>query len=367
MYFEVRMKKRMRMTALRALSALMAAALVWFLNLDIIQAALMQDGAYLLFLGFIVIFLLFFAYSFYAQKRPRIIVDGQDVTFYPLWRPAKKIALREITARNRKGDTKGEKIDAAIGGALLSPPLAAALEQRYKAALQAPNPKNMVYTYYSGDEKLISVSAKDMENVERFDKMVMDSLEGRLPEWEPEMPAEDMAPEKKARRPLILAGLAGIICIAAMAALMHIPRTAPQSPDLLTGTSWLSIDDQSQWVFGTDKTFHWYQTEGKTDDNYFAGTYEFHVGQDAVNYLTAELSAYGITERKIRQVISGNPEYTLENFVCFSCVNQSFLLHGEEQLSGDVLSSYLGFFLRDGTILDIANMTTGTYYGFTKE
>ena len=39
----------------------------------------------------------------------------------------------------------------------------------------------------------------------------------------------------------------------------------------------------------------------------------------------------------------------------------------KEQLSEDALSSYLGFFLQDGTYLDIANMTTGTYYGFTKE
>ena len=39
---------------------------------------------------------------------------------------------------------------------------------------------------------------------------------------------------------------------------------------------------------------------------------------------------------------------------------------GEEQLSGDVRSSYLGFLLQDGTYLDIANMATGTYYGFKR-
>ena len=195
--------------------------------------------------------------------------------------------------------------------------------------------------------------------------MVADRLEGKP--LEQEMPAAEIQPAKKSKFPLALAGLIGVICVVAVAAIMLAPRKASQSPDLLAGTSWISGNDNSQWVFGTDKTFHWYQTEGETDDNYFAGTYEFHVGQDAINYLTTECSDYGITERKIRQVISSNSEYTLDNFVCFSCVNQSFMLRGKEQLSEDTISSYLGFFLQDGTYLDIANMTTGTYYGFTKE
>lgn len=363
MSFEVRMKKRTKMIVLRIFSALMAVVMIWFINLDFIRPALMQDGAYLLFIGFIGIFLMFFAWSFYAQKRPRIKVDGQDITFYPMWRPSPKVTLSAITARNVKGDATGEKIDAAIGGALLSPPLADALEQRYTAALQNPNPKDMVYTYYSGDTKLISVSTKNMENVERFDRMVADRLEGKP--LEQEMPAAEIQPAKKSKFPLALAGLIGVICV--VAAIMLAPRKASQSPDLLAGTSWISGNDNSQWVFGTDKTFHWYQTEGETDDNYFAGTYEFHVGQDAINYLTTEFSDYGITERKIRQVLSSNSEYMLDNFVCFSCVNQSFMLRGKEQLSEDTISSYLGFFLQDGTYLDIANMTTGTYYGFTKE
>lgn len=366
MSFEVRMKKRKKMIVLRIFSVLMIAAIVWFINLDFIRPALMQDGAYLLFIGFIGIFLLFFAFSFYAQKRPRIKVDGQNITFYPLWRPAKKVTLSEITSRNVKGDT-AEKIDAAVAGALLSPLLAYALKQRYATALQNSTPKNFVYTYYSGNAKLITVSTKDMENVERFDKMVVDKLEGKPLELEPETPAAEVQPAKKSKLPLVLAGLIGVICVVAVAAIMLVPRTASPSPDLLAGTSWLSGDDNSQWVFGTDETFHWYQTKGKTDDNYFAGTYEFHIGQDAINYLTTELSDYGITERLIKLMISSNQEYTLDNFVCFSCVNQSFMAHGEELLSEDVLSSYLGFLLRDGTYLDIANMTTGTYYGFTKE
>ena len=137
--------------------------------------------------------------------------------------------------------------------------------------------------------------------------------------------------------------------------------------DIMAGTSWLSQNDNSYWVFGEDQTFCWYQTKGETDDNYFVGTYEFHIGQDAINYLTKELSDYGVTEEEIKGVISRTSEYTQDNFVCFSCVNQSCMLNGQELLSEEKVSSYFGFLLEDGTYLDIANMTTGTYYGFTKE
>lgn len=53
MSFEVRMKKRKKMIVLRVFCAIMIAAIMWFINLDFIRVALMQGGAYLLFIGFI--------------------------------------------------------------------------------------------------------------------------------------------------------------------------------------------------------------------------------------------------------------------------------------------------------------------------
>lgn len=306
-------------------------------------------------------------FSFYHERRPRIKVDGSNITFYPLWRPAKKVTLSEITSRNVHGDTTGEKIDAAVGKALftsLNPSFAYALEQRYETAQQTP--KELSYTYYSGNKKLITLSTKrNMENLEQFDKMVMDKLAGKPLELETS--AKETKSTSKVNFPLILTGLISLVCLIIIVANVSTPQTKPQSSDFLANTSWLSGDDNSQWVFGVDKTFHWYQTKGQTDDNYFAGTYEVYIGQDAINYLTSELSNYGITEKSIKQVIANNQEYTLNNFLCLSCVNQSFMLRGEEQLSKDVVSSYFGFLLANDTYLDIVNMTTGTYYGFTKE
>lgn len=186
------------------------------------------------------------------------------------------------------------------------------------------------------------------------------------PEGIPPETAE-IVPAKRSKRPFLFAGLAAAAVICILAAVVMLLRPHAQSPDLLAGTSWRSGDDASQWVFHEDQTFHWYQTKGKTDDNYFAGTYEFHIGQDAMDYLTTELSEYGMTELMIQLFISMRQEYTRDNFVCFSTTNQSFMLNGQEQLSEEVVSSYFGFLLSDGTYLDITNMTTGTYYGFTKE
>ncbi|MBD5085427.1 MAG: YueC family protein [Clostridiales bacterium] len=366
MSFEVRKKKNPGMIVVRVLCVLMIAAIVWFINWDLMRDALRQEGLDIIFMGFVGIFLLFFVGSFYVQRRPRIEVNGQHIAIYPLWRPSKKITLREITSRKAEGDTSGEQLDAAIGGMLLGGMPAYALQQRYSDALQSP--KEMSYTYYSGDTKLITVSTKGMENVERFDNMVVDKLEGKpLPGAGVKMTAEEVEPAEKTKLPLIFAGLAGVVCLVAVIVIVLIPRTGTRSPDLLAGTSWIAANDGSQWVFREDQTFHWYQTKGETDDNYFAGTYEFHIGQDALDYLTTELSRYAVTEREMRDVISRVPEYTVDNFVCFSCVNQSFMLNGQEQLSEENVSSYFGFLLLDGTYLDIANMTTGTYYGFMKE
>lgn len=140
-----------------------------------------------------------------------------------------------------------------------------------------------------------------------------------------------------------------------------------QDRDILKDTSRVSADDGSQMVFNEDQGFGWYQSKDEKDDNYYAGTYDFYMGQDAMDYLTGDLSEYGITKEEMQFYFDRNKEYKLDNFVCFTLHNQSFLLNGEEQLSEEKETHYFGFLLKDGTFLDVANMITGTYHGFSKE
>lgn len=140
-----------------------------------------------------------------------------------------------------------------------------------------------------------------------------------------------------------------------------------QNGNILAGTSWISADDGSQMVFNEDESFGWYQSKEEKDDNYYAGTYDFYVGQDAMDYLTGDLAEYEVTKEEMQLYFDRNEEYGLNNFVCFTLNNQSFLLSGEEQLSEEKQTHYFGFLLEDGTFLDIANMITATYHGFSKE
>lgn len=214
------------------------------------------------------------------------------------------------------------------------------------------------------------------ENMEQFDEVAVDQLEGKPLMSKEETVMGEGETVKKAKFPIIVAVLIGIVCVLVVGIMMAIlyrqfakkqqKAAAPQT-NILAGTSWIADNDGSQWVFDEDQSFHWYQTKEVTDDNYYAGTYEFHIGQDAITYLTNELSEYGVTEEEIQKVISGNGEYTRDNFVCFSTTNQSFMIDGQEQLSDEMVTSYFGFLLQNGTYLNIANMNTGTYYGFTKE
>lgn len=142
--------------------------------------------------------------------------------------------------------------------------------------------------------------------------------------------------------------------------------TDENSNTMVANTSWIARD-KSCMVFMEDDRYAWYQTKEITDDNYYAGTYQLFLGEAALKHLTVDLEEYGVTEDEMQQVFDKNEEYSLENFVCMTIENDSFMLNGEEQLDQNKEVSYFGFLLQDGTYLDIANMTTGTYYGFTKE
>lgn len=139
------------------------------------------------------------------------------------------------------------------------------------------------------------------------------------------------------------------------------------SDDLLDDTSWLS-NDGSYIVFNDDETFEWYQKKEVTDNYYYSGTFEIFVGQEAVDYVTNDLSNYGITEDELEGVFDRAEEYELDIFICFVLNNESCMVNGENVLeAGAVLTPYYGFVLEDGTFLDVANMVTATYMSFEKE
>ncbi len=136
--------------------------------------------------------------------------------------------------------------------------------------------------------------------------------------------------------------------------------------ELLAGTCWIA-GDESYMVFEDEENYIWYQDRNVVDDNYVKGAYEFYMGKDAYLHLTDDLKSYGVTADELDRVLEANDDYDMDNLVCLTVHNDSFILDGEETLKGIVDVSYFGFLLEDGTYLDICNMNTGSYYGFTKE
>ena len=133
---------------------------------------------------------------------------------------------------------------------------------------------------------------------------------------------------------------------------------------LISDTTWIA-NGGSEVVF-SKKRINWYQDPEEHSDNYYSGVYKFYIGKEAVDYITKDLSEYGITKNELSSVFDSNINYSEDNFVVFDIRYDKFILDGEEQEIARPLVPWYGFILENNTYLDVANMNTGTYYKFTK-
>ena len=140
--------------------------------------------------------------------------------------------------------------------------------------------------------------------------------------------------------------------------------TKPQSNYSLANTSWV-LSDSSEMVFGSDG-FNWYKDENIYTDNYYTGTYEVYVGATAVEFITVNLSSYGITKQELEDYFARNEGYGEDNFMVLVLNNQQVIIDGNTQILNNMVP-YYGFVLKSGTYLDLANMNTASYTSFTKK
>ena len=134
---------------------------------------------------------------------------------------------------------------------------------------------------------------------------------------------------------------------------------------LVNNTKWKGSDN-SEIEFTNDR-INWYRYSYDHSDNYYSGTYSFYIGKDAVDYITNNLSQYGVTKNELESLFNRNTTYSEENFVVFDIRYDKFVINGENQTITRPLTPWYGFILNDNTYLDVANMNTATYYKFTKE
>ena len=137
------------------------------------------------------------------------------------------------------------------------------------------------------------------------------------------------------------------------------------SKNLVSNTKWSGSDD-SEVVF-TDSRIDWYQSSDNHNDNYYSGNYKFYIGKKAVEYITNDLSEYGITKEELERVFNSRDEFKESNFVVLDIRYDKFVLDGEEQEITRPLVPWFGFILEDDTFLYVVNMNTYSYYNFTKK
>lgn len=124
--------------------------------------------------------------------------------------------------------------------------------------------------------------------------------------------------------------------------------------------------DGSMIYFEEDGSFIWYQSDEDHDDNYYTGTYDVYMGEDAYDYIIYDLSEYGITEEELDDYFDRNEDsdfYQKENMCCLVLHNEELFMDGKLQDYAANERHYMGFF-EDG-YFDAANMESGEYASFT--
>jgi len=141
------------------------------------------------------------------------------------------------------------------------------------------------------------------------------------------------------------------------------------SASIITDYNWKGANDGSLIICEVGETFRYFQSADNLEDNYYEGTYEFYVGQDAVDYVTTTLSEYAVTEEELEGLFERSDEYDVSDFVCFVLHNEACIVDGENTVDEPYTTPYFGFcFEEDGTFyLDIANMNTANYHTYIAE
>ena len=139
--------------------------------------------------------------------------------------------------------------------------------------------------------------------------------------------------------------------------------------DYIRDENWIENNDESYLVFDSSEDFHYYKEYGEEDDNYYIGTYEVYVGEDAYEYVTEDLAEYYVSEEDLDDTFARNEKYDLDNFICIVLNNDYAIVDGEYTEVDSKKTPYFGFFMvvDNEVALDIANMNTGTYFLFTPE
>lgn len=124
----------------------------------------------------------------------------------------------------------------------------------------------------------------------------------------------------------------------------------------ISGNSWLGTDN-SMLYLNNDKTYTWYQDDRNHNDNYHAGGYQIYTGEEAINYISNNLSQFGLTKEHQKSIIE-NKDYDIEDYYLIILNCNKSIINNEEQPNINNQLHYYGFYNKFLKQLDLINMST---------
>lgn len=132
----------------------------------------------------------------------------------------------------------------------------------------------------------------------------------------------------------------------------------------IQNTTWVATDD-SEILFDKER-FNWYLNQKDHSDNFQYGNYVFYCGDLAVDYITVDLKSFGVTKSELDNLFASNEKYNAENFVVFNIKLEGYTINETNTVLNKDIYWY-GFLLNNNQTLQVVNMTTATYYNFSKK
>ena len=127
-----------------------------------------------------------------------------------------------------------------------------------------------------------------------------------------------------------------------------------------------TAQDGSYLVLNKDKTFYWYMDKDDKD-NYYFGTYTVFRGEKAVDYLTTELSIYGISEEEQRQTIDNiDIKNAIDHYYLINLMNDKVVVDGKENKIFKE-TRYYGFATHNYNEFDLLNVDANNYAVFMRD
>ena len=127
----------------------------------------------------------------------------------------------------------------------------------------------------------------------------------------------------------------------------------------IKGNSYIA-NDNSYLVLKNNGTFYWYKDK-ENKEEYYYGTYTVYRGENAIKYISSNLSIYDISEKEQREAIDKSSiKDAIDHYYNLNLNNEKLITKDkEEQLLKE--TRYYGFASEDYKELKFLNMDANNY------